>query len=105
MLKYKRVSSGDLSTGEETLVDMIAGMAGKNRVIKSIATKKVTGNYLRVYRDAEQIVDFDSDLFTTGWTMLPMDLPLAEGQQVKVGIYCVTTETAVQIVIGYEEAG
>jgi len=105
MLKYKRVSSGDLTTGEETLVDMIAGMAGKNRVIKTISTKKTTGNYLRLYRDAEQIVDFDSDLFTTGWTMLPMDLPLAEGQQVKVGIYCVTTATAVQIVIGYEEAG
>ena len=105
MLKYKRVSTGTLTTGEETLVDMIAGMAGKNRKIVSISTKKTTGNYLRVYRDAEQIVDFDSDLFTTGWTMLPMDLPLAEGQQVKVGIYCVTTTTAVQIVIGYEETG
>lgn len=105
MLKYKRVSSGVLTTGEETLVDMIAGMAGKNRRIVSIATPPVAGNYLRLYRDAEQIVDFDSDLFTTGWTMLPMDLPLAEGQQVKVGIYCVTTTTAVQIIIGYEEAG
>lgn len=105
MLKYKRVTTPTLETGKEKLVDMIAGMAGKNRVIKSITTKKVTGNFLRVYRDAEQIVDFDSDIFTTGWTMLPMDLPLAEGQQVKVGIYCVTTETAVQIVIGYEEAG
>lgn len=105
MLKYKRVATPTLTTGKETLVDMIAGMAGKNRVIKSISTKKVTGNYLRVYRDSEQIVDFDSDLFTTGWTMLPMDVPLVEGHQVKVGIYCVTTTTAVQIIIGYEEAG
>jgi len=105
MLKYKRVTTPTLETGKEKLVDMIAGMGVKNRRIVSISTPKVTGNFLRVYRDAEQIVDFDSDLFTTGWTMLPMDLPLAEGQQVKVGIYCVTTTTAVNIVIGYEEAG
>lgn len=105
MLKYKRVSSGDLTAGSETLVDMIAGMAGKNRVIKSISTPPVAGNYLRLYRDAEQIVDCDSELLTTSAPWLPMELALAEGQQVKVGIYCVTTETAVQIVIGYEEAG
>lgn len=105
MLKYKRVSADTLATGTEKLYDMIAGMAGKNRRIVSIGTPPVAGNYLRVYRDAEQIVDFDSYLFTTGWTMLPMDLPMAEGQQVKVGIYCVTTTTTVQIVIGYEEAG
>lgn len=104
MLKYKRVTTPTLTAGAESLVDMLSGAAGKNRRIVSISTKKVTGNYLRVYRDADQIVDYDSDLFTTGVISLPMDLPLAEGQQVKVGIYCVTTTTAVEIVIGYEEA-
>lgn len=103
MLKYKRVDTGTLTTGTETLVDMLAGATGKSRKVVSISTKKTTGNYLRAYRDAEQIVDFDSDLFTTGWTMLPMDCPLDVGQQLKVGIYCVTTTTAVQVVIGYEE--
>ena len=105
MLKYKRVNTGTLTTGTETLVDMIAGMSAKNRVIKSISTPPVAGNYLRVYRDAEQIVDCDSELLTTSAPWLPMYLPMAEGQQVKVGIYCVTTNTAVEIVIGYEEAG
>lgn len=103
MLKYKRVASGTLTTGQETLVDMLGGMAGKNRKIVTISTPPVAGNFLRVYRDAEQIVDCDSERLTTSAPWLPMALPMAEGQQVKVGIYCVTTNTAVQIVIGYEE--
>lgn len=105
MLKYKRVSSGTLTVGAETLVDMLSGAAGKNRRVVSISTPPVAGNFLRVYRDADQIVDCDSERLTTAAPWLPMDLPIAEGQQVKVGIYCVTTNTAVQIVIGYEEAG
>ena len=104
MLKYKRVKTATLVQGQETLVDMLGGMAGKNRRLVSIATPPVADHYLRVYRDAEQIVDFDTYLFTAGWTMLPMDLPMAEGQQVKVGIYCDSaTLTATQITIGYEE--
>ena len=103
MKKYKRVSSGTLTTGQETLVDMLAG-AAKNRRIVSITTPPVAGNFLRVYRDSDQIVDCDSERLTTAAPWLPMDLSMAEGQQVKVGIYCVTTTTAVQITIGYEEA-
>jgi len=105
MLKYKRVNTGTLTAGQETLVDMLAGMAGKNRRIVSISTKPTAGNYLRVYRDADQIVDCDSERLTTAAPWLAMDLPLVEGQQCKVGIYCVTTTTAVEITIGYEEAG
>ena len=105
MLKYKRVTTPTLTAGQETLVDMLAGMAGKNRRIVSATTKPTAGNYLRVYRDADQIVDCDSERMTTAAPWLPMDLPLAEGQQCKVGIYCTTTTTAVEITIGYEETG
>ncbi|GAJ21480.1 unnamed protein product, partial [marine sediment metagenome] len=56
MLKYKRVRLEILKTGTDAPVDMIAGMAGKNRRILSIGTTAADDDYLRVYRDAEQIV-------------------------------------------------
>ena len=104
MLKYKRITTPTLTAGQETLVDMLGGMAGKNRHIISISTKPTAGNYLRVYRDADQIVDCDSERLTTAAPFLLMDLPLTEGQHCKTGIYCTTTTTAVEITIGYTEA-
>ena len=105
MLKYMRKLTPTLTAGLETTVGMLSGMAGKNRRIVSISTKPVAGNYLRAYRDADQIVDCDSERLTTASPWLPMDLPLGEGQQSTVGIYCTTTTTAVEITIGYEETG
>ena len=61
--------------------------------------------YLRVYRDAEQIVDCASINMTTAKPWLVMDLPLAEGQQCKVGFYNDgAATTAKQITVGYEES-
>lgn len=105
MLKYKRVTVPDTDAGKEKLIDMLAGMAGKNRHIVSIACTGIDGDFLRVYRDAEQIVDVDCKLLTAEQPWLPMDLPLAEGQQCKVGEYVQADETDIQIVIGYTEAG
>ena len=105
MLKYKRVRLAILYTGTDAPVDILAGMAGKSRRIVSIGTTAVDGDYLRVYRDAEQIVDCDSKILTTNAPWLPMDLPLAEGQQCKVGVWPASERAAgVQIVIGYTEA-
>lgn len=105
MLKYKRVSIVEPASGSDNLVDMIAGMAGKNRHIVSIACSGADTDYLRLYRDAEQILDCDCILLTDAAPWLPMDLPLAEGQQCKVGIYPSTTRTGLtyQITIGYTE--
>lgn len=109
MLKYKRVDVTGLKTGIETIIDMIAGMAGKSRRIVSIGTEYAAIGYLRVYRDAEQIVDYDLTKITATFPMLKMDLPLAEGQQCKVGIYGKgVTDNATgscEITIGYEETG
>ncbi|GAH91460.1 unnamed protein product [marine sediment metagenome] len=106
MLKYKRVNIVAPQAGSDNLVDMIAGMAGKNRHIVSIACNAYPTNYLRVYRDAEQIVDCDCVNLTDEAPWLPMDLPLAEGQQVKVGIYAPENYTLTfQITIGYTETG
>lgn len=106
MLKWKRVSSGALPQNTETLVPILAGMAGKNRVIKKISFTPTQYAYLRVYRDAEQIVDFDSYTLTGEYPVLDMDLPLAEGQQCSVGFYNSTTAlSAIFIMIAYEESG
>ncbi|MBA7618696.1 hypothetical protein ES703_26027 [subsurface metagenome] len=104
MLKYKRITTPTLLGGTDNLVDMIAGMAGKNRHIVSIATTGDDGDFLRVYRDAEQIVDCDCALLTAQAPWLPMDLPLAEGQQVKVGIFPTATGGDFEITIGYTES-
>jgi len=106
MLKWKRVSSGTLTLNAEVLVDMLSGMSGKNRVIKKVSFTPTADKYLRVYRDAEQIVDFDSYTLNGEYPVLDMDLPLAEGQQCKIGFYNASgVTTAVQIMIAYEEAG
>lgn len=105
MLKWKRVSSGTLTLNAEVLVDMLSGMSGKNRVIKKLSFTPTADKYVRVYRDAEQIVDYDSNTLSGEYPVLDMDLPLAEGQQCKVGFYnAAGATTAIMIMIGYEEA-
>lgn len=106
MLKWKRVSSGSLTLNAEILVDMLAGASGKNRVIKQIAFTPTQYKFLRVYRDAEQIVDFDSYILNGETPILDMDLPLAEGQLCKVGFYNSSgATTAISIDVGYDETG
>lgn len=104
MLKYKRVDIDAPRMGSDNLVDMIAGMAGKNRHIVSIACNGENDDFLRLYRDAEQIVDCACVNLTTTAPWLPMDCPLAEGQQVKVGLYAKADRAGTyQITIGYTE--
>lgn len=105
MLKWKRVSSGTLTLNAEVLVDILAGMAGKNRVIKKASFTPTQYKFLRVYRDAEQIVDFDSYVLNGEYPVIDMDLPLAEGQQCKIGFYNSSgATTAIEVMIGYEES-
>ena len=104
MLKYKRLTTQTLTDGAETLANILSGMSGKNRRIVSISTAPLANIYLRVYRDAEQVVDAASIIMTTAAPILAMDLPLAEGQNCTVGFYNNgAATTAKQITIGYEE--
>lgn len=112
MIKYKRVLCEGLEATVEHLFDMLSGMAGKNRRIVSIgteysATVAEQEGYLRVYRDAEQIVDCDLTKLNIENRWLPMDLPLAEGQQCRVGTVGrgVIASTSLEVTVGYEEAG
>lgn len=107
MLKYikKKITPTD---GEESLVNILAGMAGKNRVVVSLYTAPLNKMYIRVYRDAEQIVDANSLICTSGSPLLPMNVSLADGQQLEVGFYNDGGDPAPTddkyITIGYTEA-
>ena len=106
MLKWKRISVTAVDTFEQ-VDDILAGMSGKNRVIKFLLEgDRTAATFLRLYRDAEQIVDFECDLLTAQAPMLPMDLSLAEGQLCKAGFYNNTGGDLTRtIAIGYEESG
>ena len=106
MLKYKSYKFSAIANNVELLTDILSGMSGKNRRIVSITGDINSGIFFRVYRDAEQIVDFECDLITTAAPMIPMDLPLAEGQLCKAGFYNVSAGSVTPtIAIGYEEVG
>ncbi len=106
MLKYKKYVFPTIADGDEDLTDMLAGMSGKNRRIVSLMATPDDLAYIRVYRDADQIVDLNSFLLTATAPILPMDLPLAEGQLCKVGFYNNTGGGITPaIAIGYEETG
>ncbi len=106
MLKWKKHKFADIVGPDEDLTDILAGMSGKNRVIKYIASPTTANLAVRVYRDAEQIVDFLCSHLPATTSMIPMDLPLAEGQLCKAGFFMLTgTATTPTITIGYEETG
>lgn len=104
MLRYKRITTGTLTSGVETIAEILSCPKGKKYRIVSIATAPLALMYLRVYRDAEQIVDCASLDLTTAAPLLPMDLALDTGQVCKAGFYnngAVTT--AKEITIGYKD--
>lgn len=106
MLKWKTEDVIIATNLEEVTNDALAGMAGKNRVIKFLGSPTITGKTLRVYRDAEQIVDVDVTLFTASFRLLPVDIPLAEGQLCNAGFKDIGSATGTfKLIIGYEETG
>lgn len=105
MLKWKKFKFSSIANNVESLTDILSGLSGKNRVIKFITATIDSDIYIRVYRDADQIVDFACDLITTAAPFLAMDLPLAEGQLCKIGFYNEAAGSVTPtITIGYEEA-
>lgn len=106
MFKWKSYKFASIANNVESLNDMLAGMSGKNRVIKFIAGDIDSDIYLRVYRDAEQIVNLECDIPTTSAPLVIVDIPLAEGQLLKVGFYNVSAGSVTPtFAIGYEETG
>lgn len=107
MLKYKRLKTATLTDGEETVANILSGMSGKNRRIVAVSTAPLASMYLRMYRDADQVVDASSERCTSASPWIRMDLPLAEGNQCTAGFYNDGSgdTSAKQITIAYEESG
>lgn len=104
MLRYKRITTGTLTSGVETIAEILSCPKSKKYRIVSISTAPLALMYLRVYRDAEQIVDCASLDLTTASPLLPMDIPLDTGQVCKAGFYNNgAATTAKEITIGYKD--
>ncbi len=104
MLKWKKYKFSNIVGPAESLTDILAGMAGKNRVIKYISAPTTVALSIRIYRDAEQIVDYLCSHLTADRQLLIMDLSLSPGQLCKAGFFMLTgTASTPTIQIGYEE--
>ena len=104
MLRYKRITTPTLTDGVETIAEILSCPKGRRYKIVSISTVPLADMYLRVYKNAEQIVDAASIIMTTAAPLLEMDIKLDVGDVVKAGFYndgAVTT--AKQITIGYRD--
>jgi len=105
MLKWKKYVFATIANGVESLTDILAGMSGKNRVIVYITGDIDSDIFFRAYRNAEQFVDFECDLITATAPLLPVNIPLQEGELCKVGFYNVAAGNVTPtICIGYEES-
>lgn len=104
MLRYKRIETATLTQNKEVIAEILSGLEGKRFTIVSISTAPLADCFLRVYRNAEQIVDAASITMTTASPLLSMKLPVAIGQTVRVGFLNESvTDTPKQITIGYTD--
>lgn len=104
MLRYKRITTPTLTNGVETLSDMLSCPKNKKFRIVTICTSPLANMYLRVYKNAEQIVDAASTDMTTSMPLLPMDVTLETGDLLKCGFYNNgAATTAKEITIGYRD--
>ena len=105
MLKWKTKKFGTISNNDETLTDLLAGFSGKNRKVVFVTCDIDSEIYIRMYRDNEQFVDFECDLITASAPLLPVDIPLGDGQLLKAGFYNLSAgDVTPSISIGYEES-
>ncbi len=104
MLKYKRLRTATLTDGAETIATILSGLKNKTYRIIGLTTDPLANHWLRLYRNGEQIVDVQSIACTTAAPMLPMDIPVDVGDDIKVGFYNNgASTTAKDIAIAYED--
>ena len=104
MLKYKRLRTATLTDGAETLATILSG--AKNRVyrIVGITTDPLANMWLRLYKNADQIVDVQSIACTAAKPVLAMDLPIDVGDVIAIGFYNNgAVATAKDVAVVYEE--
>jgi len=104
MLKYKRLRTATLTDGAETLATILSGVKNKAYRIVGITTDPLADMWIRLYKNAEQIVDLQSIACTTAVPLLPMDLAVDVGDVIAIGFYNNgAATTAKDISIAYED--
>lgn len=104
LLKWKTQPIVIAVAGTEVTSDILGYQAGKNRRVKFMAGPPTANLWLRGYRTSEQFVDFDTNLLAANFTLLPVDIPLKEGDVFKAGFVDKGAGAATyDVVIGYEE--
>jgi len=104
MLKYKRLRTATLTDGAETLATILSGLKNKAYRIVGITTDPLANMWIRLYRNGEQIVDVQSIACTSGSPLLPADVPVDTGDDIKIGFYNNgAATTAKDIAIAYED--
>jgi len=104
MLKYKRLRTATLTDGAETLATILAGLKNKTYRLVGLTTDPLANMWIRLYRNGEQVVDVQSIACTSGNPVLPMDVPVEVGDDIKVGFYNNgAATTAKDIAISYED--
>jgi len=104
MLKYKRLRTATLTDGAETLATILQGAKNKAYKIVGLTTDPLADMWLRLYKNAEQVVDVQSIACTSGNPLLPMDLQVDVGDVIAVGFYNNgAATTAKDVSIEYED--
>lgn len=104
MLKWKTSPVVISVAYSEVTVDIIGFQTSKNRKIKYMAGPPTSGLTLRGYRTSEQVVDFDTNLLTSSFPLLPVDVTLKEGDTFKAGFKDDGAGAyTYNVAIGYEE--
>jgi len=104
MIKYKRLRTATLTDGAEILAPILAGVKNKSYRIIGLTTDPLADMWIRLYKNAEQIVDIQSIACTSGRPILPMDLPVEVGDVIAVGFYNNgAATTAKDVAIEYED--
>lgn len=104
MIKYKRLRTATLTNGAETLATILSGVKNKSYRIVGITTDPLANMWLRLYRNAEQIVDVQSIACTSAMPVLAMDLPVEIGDVIGIGFYNNgAATTAKDVTIAYED--
>lgn len=104
MLKYKRLRTATLTDGVETIANILSGPKGKAYRITGITTDPLANMWLRLYKNAEQIVDIQSTACTSASPILPMNINVDVGDEIRAGFYNNgAATTAKDVAIAYED--
>jgi len=87
MLRYKRIETDTLTVNKERIGEILSCPKDKRYTIVSITTDPLAHIFIRVYKNAEQIVDIESLACTSGSPLLPMNIKLGVGDIVRAGCY------------------